>query len=250
MAVMRLNLPFDFVPTEELPGGFCSKVYATGDRVLKVPFQGEELESGFRAALLFSGTLGPQVYENDPASGALVMDRIRPGTKLMDAGLSEEARLEIFAQHVARIQKLPTDGMLPVANYYSESHPLLDHLLNTTTHEVFLHGDLHHENILLSGEQDWIVIDPKGLRGDPAFEAATWLRNPAVTLPSELEVQKQTESRLKQMEAILGWDAWRMLAWTWADFAIDKGEEEPDPTHPWTIFERAIRPMVGNEWTI
>ena len=40
-----------------------------------------------------------------------------------------------------------------------------------------LHGDLHHDNILL-GERGWLAIDPKGLMGDPAFDAANLFYNP------------------------------------------------------------------------
>jgi streptomycin 6-kinase len=41
-----------------------------------------------------------------------------------------------------------------------------------------LHGDLHHENVLDGGERGWLVIDPKGLLGERAYEFATTLCNP------------------------------------------------------------------------
>ena len=40
-----------------------------------------------------------------------------------------------------------------------------------------LHGDLHHENIM-HGPRGWLAIDPKGVLGDPAFDAANWFYNP------------------------------------------------------------------------
>ncbi len=40
-----------------------------------------------------------------------------------------------------------------------------------------LHGDLHHENIMLS-PRGWIVIDPAGLIGDPALDVANMFSNP------------------------------------------------------------------------
>lgn len=40
-----------------------------------------------------------------------------------------------------------------------------------------LHGDLHHDNIL-SGARGWLAIDPHGLIGDPAYDAANLLYNP------------------------------------------------------------------------
>jgi len=40
-----------------------------------------------------------------------------------------------------------------------------------------LHGDLHHDNILF-GARGWLAIDPHGLIGDPAYDAANLLYNP------------------------------------------------------------------------
>ena len=39
-----------------------------------------------------------------------------------------------------------------------------------------LHGDLHHDNILF-GARGWLGIDPHGLIGDPAYDAANLLYN-------------------------------------------------------------------------
>jgi len=45
-------------------------------------------------------------------------------------------------------------------------------------HEVRpLHGDLHHDNILL-GSRGWLAIDPKGAIGDPGYDAANMFYNP------------------------------------------------------------------------
>lgn len=40
-----------------------------------------------------------------------------------------------------------------------------------------LHGDLHHDNILLS-PRGWLAIDPQGLVGDPAYDVANIFGNP------------------------------------------------------------------------
>ena len=40
-----------------------------------------------------------------------------------------------------------------------------------------LHGDIHHDNILRSGD-GWLAIDPKGLVGDPAYDYANSFQNP------------------------------------------------------------------------
>jgi len=45
--------------------------------------------------------------------------------------------------------------------------------------EVVLHGDIHHGNLLHFGDRGWLAIDPKGLRGDRAFDYANLFCNPA-----------------------------------------------------------------------
>lgn len=41
-----------------------------------------------------------------------------------------------------------------------------------------LHGDLHHENILCDTDGQWRAIDPHGLIGDSAYDAANFFGNP------------------------------------------------------------------------
>ena len=41
-----------------------------------------------------------------------------------------------------------------------------------------LHGDLHHENLLCDEAGQWRAIDPHGLIGDPAYDAANFFGNP------------------------------------------------------------------------
>ena len=73
-----------------------------------------------------------------------------------------------------------------------------------------LHGDLHHGNVLHSAERGWVLIDPKGLLGDPAFEYANLLCNP--TLAHAL-----TPDRLEAQLAVIaeesGLDAARLARW-------------------------------------
>lgn len=59
-----------------------------------------------------------------------------------------------------------------------------------------LHGDIHHANIL-SSPRGWLAIDPKGLIGEPAFDAANLFCNP---LDRDLRFR---EDRALSMAAIL-----------------------------------------------
>ncbi|PDQ19440.1 3'-kinase [Mesorhizobium sanjuanii] len=60
---------------------------------------------------------------------------------------------------------------------YVEAAALAQRLL-ANPHEVRpLHGDLHHDNIM-HGPRGWLAIDPKGVLGDPGFDAANMFYNP------------------------------------------------------------------------
>jgi streptomycin 6-kinase len=60
---------------------------------------------------------------------------------------------------------------------YVEAAEIAERLLSDPFEVKPLHGDLHHENILL-GERGWLAIDPKGVLGDPGFDAANMFSNP------------------------------------------------------------------------
>lgn len=74
-------------------------------------------------------------------------------------------------------------------NILNKARRLRDKLLSTTTKEVLLHGDLHHDNIL-KNDHGWMVIDPKGFIGDPAFETTAYICNP---IPDLLHENNPTE---------------------------------------------------------
>jgi streptomycin 6-kinase len=87
-----------------------------------------------------------------------------------------------------------------------------------------LHGDLHHDSILQNGDE-WIVIDPKGVIGEPAYEVAAFIRNP---IPDLLQIENQIEiikdrincfSTLLELphQRIIDWCFVQgVLAWVWA----------------------------------
>ena len=71
-------------------------------------------------------------------------------------------------------------GLFAVADQtpiYAEAAALAKELLATPHKPIPLHGDIHHENIL-RGQRGWLAIDPHGLIGDAAFDAANIFYNP------------------------------------------------------------------------
>ncbi len=60
---------------------------------------------------------------------------------------------------------------------YPEAAKIAERLLTNPRDIRPLHGDLHHENIM-QGTRGWLAIDPKGVLGDPGFDAANLFYNP------------------------------------------------------------------------
>ena len=228
---------WSFTPEEELVGGYCSKVYADVDRVLKIPFQGEEALTGRIASERMSGHLGPVILEADEASGAVLMGRIVPGTKLSDSDLDDEACRGIILGFAAPMERLDTAGLMPVCHFVDATLPLARELLETTTEEVFLHGDLHHENILL-GPNGWMPIDPKGLVGDPAFELSAYVRNPIGVLAEIRDLSGYLRKRILQLSEETGYPSRRI--WGWSLLAL--GSE--DSTLPWSHIHQALNGLA------
>ncbi len=62
-------------------------------------------------------------------------------------------------------------------SFYVEAAGIAERLLANSRDVRPLHGDLHHENIM-HGPRGWLAIDPKGVLGDPGFDAANMFYNP------------------------------------------------------------------------
>ncbi|MEQ8295573.1 MAG: aminoglycoside phosphotransferase family protein [Nitratireductor sp.] len=73
--------------------------------------------------------------------------------------------------------KAAADRKAGGASPYVEAARIAGRLLDNQLNPRPLHGDLHHDNILLSA-RGWLAVDPKGLIGDPCFDAANMFYNP------------------------------------------------------------------------
>ncbi len=85
-------------------------------------------------------------------------------------------------------------------------------------HATPLHGDFHHDNILLA-DRGWLVIDPKGLIGDPVYETANLFQNP-VGAPDLVKNPARIDHLATALANGLGWDRQRILGWAIAHGAI------------------------------
>ena len=220
---------FGFVATAELPSGHCSRIWTDGLRVLKVPFQGEEMTTGRLAAERISGWPGVHVYGSHAPSGALLMERL--GEPLSSAWRPEDddSAINVFLKLALAMRNVSSEEMTDLGSYVGASDPLAMRLLETVTERTFLHGDLHHENILRDQQESvWLAIDPKGLCGDPAYEAVAYVRNPTGLMQGVTDMDRFLHHRIELLSRGLYVPASRVWAWSLVDLQGEAHRQDSD----------------------
>lgn len=209
----------------------CSYAYvepvrrADGTRaVLKLTPPGD-VEAAREAAALaaFGGEAAAAVLEHDAERGALLLERIEPGTQLVElAARDDDAATLAAAGVMLRLRRAPVPGFPDAAEWgraLGEPSELPAPLLARARDEqaelcasaaapALLHGDLHHFNVLRAGN-GWKAIDPKGVIGEPAYETGALLRNP---LGASL-TRPLLERRIALLSEALELDRTRIHAW-------------------------------------
>ena len=164
-------------------------------------------------------TLKNHFPDNDMDATKILCEKLK---ELYKASIPESHNL----YHLSELFKTLDQKLDIPDEILSKAKHLRDKLLSTTTEEVLLHGDLHFDNILKNGDSEsrrssksedgWLVIDPKGFIGDPAFEPAAFLCNPIPAVLQENKPRELIENRINICSAELGIDAQRITDWLYA----------------------------------
>lgn len=202
----------------------------------------------------------------------LMLEYVSPGSSIKDLYLQgqEEQAFQIFIQMVRQIHQSPLteqelqkyEHVQTVAQKLSfldtfesnqdrlrlllpQAIAMNDQLITTQDKPYFLHGDLHHENILLrrrkpeevinengdgrkpedvsvvvqrtkseAESEDAVMIDPQGVIGELCYEMSAFLYNPVVTLLEHDDLVGVITHRFDRLEQELGFDRQRMIEWS------------------------------------
>lgn len=194
----------------------------------------------------------PKILGYDPQIRAFLMEKMSPGQSLkylVQRGQDAEAT-RILAKVIQHLGK-PVDSVKAPFRHVRDFIPtlsklhgkvpselvhlaafLFQDLCMTASQDVLLHGDLHHDNVLSSGDS-WSVIDPHGYVGDPAFEVGAMIGNPLDCYPQG-DLQGILETRLQILSEELSWDAQRILGWCFcysmlsAAWSVEDQQEIPE----------------------
>ena len=224
--------------------------------VLKVGFPSRELMTEIEALRLFDGRGAVRLLAADRDQGALLLERLEPGTPL-STFTDDEAATSIVAQVMrwlwrpvppehpfpsvadwaAGLVRLRarfggTSGPLPAA-LVAEAEALFAELIGSMAELVLLHGDLHHDNILAAQRRPWLAIDPKGLVGEPAYEVGALLRSPMPQLLAMPRPGRVLARRVQQLADELGLDRARLRGWGLAQAVLSAWWSIEDHGHGW-----------------
>lgn len=169
-----------------------------GDVILKIGNPCKEVFTEYNALCEYNGNRFCNVYDSDIDNGIILEEQIIPGTRLRDEK-SFEKRLFIFTKlfnglHIkplnAKIYPTYFEWVSRITEYMSNRDDYKDLysqmkkaknicslLSETYSKKMLLHGDLHHDNILLVSGGEYKIIDPKGVIGDPVFDIPRFILN-------------------------------------------------------------------------
>lgn len=90
-----------------------------------------------------------------------------------------------------------------------------------------IHTDLHYANVLAGYREEWLVIDPKPLNGDPHYEVAPLLWNRTEELRGDFH--GGVRRRLEAVVDAAGLDEDRARAWVLVRMLVNALDPQPDP---------------------
>jgi len=210
--------------------------------VLKVVPEGTDESRSGEALTHWDGRGAVRLVESAP--GAILIERVRPGDDLVPlvlSGRDDEATL-ILCEVMAQLNRPPPAASLPfrtvadwgkgfardreAAKAVGVEAELIDHaeevffeLCASQAAPALLHGDFQHYNVIRDEARGWVAIDPKGILGEPAYEAGAMLRNPQVD-PALVAEPAVIARRVDLISERLGYSRERLIAWCYSQWVL------------------------------
>lgn len=215
------------------------------DVVLKISFpDNTEFFSEIAALRFYNGQGAIAVLQHDEEHAVALLERAMPGKRIGDVE-PDEKQISILCEVMRGIHQLYTNQsqllqpltLLDWANAFKnykkkfdlQTGPIVSNWIERAEDvfiqyskqedQVLLHGDLHNDNIL-SSDRGWLIIDPKGVIGDPVYDIGTYLRNPIADFPKGTDYKKVLIRRIDQIASEMKIDKQRIIDWTFANAVI------------------------------
>ncbi|HET9649936.1 MAG TPA: aminoglycoside phosphotransferase family protein [Microlunatus sp.] len=203
------------------------------DAVLKIGWPHWEAETEHLALRAWAGNGTVELWRADPRRFALLLERARSDRdlhavhaieacktvaalygRLHRAPLPQLRRLSDLCRDWA--DRLPAlrDVNLVSRRFVSQGERLMrDFAEESATDAALIHTDLHFANVLAAEREPWLVIDPKPLAGDPAYEVAPLLWNRWDEVMASTSPRQALLERLYAVVDTAGLDEDRVRDW-------------------------------------
>ncbi|TMV46282.1 aminoglycoside resistance protein [Paenibacillus mesophilus] len=190
---------FQLIPSYSANVVFTCDSECFGKAVLKIgnPSFGAVVTE-YNTLCQYNGKRFCKAFEADPENGVILEECVQPGTPLRDE-CSLADRLAVFCSlykdlHIApaNAENYPTytgwvgriteymskrQDCKPLYGYMKKAEEICLSVSSSYRQKMLLHGDFHHDNILLGPHGEYKLIDPKGVIGDPVFDVPRFLLN-------------------------------------------------------------------------
>ncbi len=197
---------------------YSARAEKWGNVIIKVSEDKKELKSGFDMLKALDGAGCCKAYELDCDLGVAVIEQIFPGCPLREEQ-NHEKRVEAFYSvfHAIHTSKAGCEGHETYMDWLERAErycrysgaaaeirdkmrracQIGQEMFDKYPERVLLHGDLHHDNILLGG-RGYCMIDPKGVVGPEIFDIPRFLLNEFDYVSAE-----ETKAHIERMAGLL-----------------------------------------------
>lgn len=190
---------YQFIPSYSAKIVFSCDSAKFGKAVLKIgnPSSRETITE-FNTLRHYNGRRFSRVFDADIENGVILEESIQPGKPLRNES-SLDRRLSVFCSlykglHIApaneEVYPTYTEWVGRITEYMSKrqdckelyllmkkAKDICSSVSASYSQKMLLHGDFHHDNILLGTEGRYVIIDPKGVIGDPVFDVPRFILN-------------------------------------------------------------------------
>lgn len=190
---------FQFIPSYSVNLVFICESATFGRAALKIgnPSSGE-INTEFNTLCEYNGRRFCSVFDADVENGVILEECVQPGNPLREES-SLDKRLSVFCSLYKGLHIPPANAEIyptytgwvsritetmgkrqDCKELYLYMKKAKDICLSVSTlysQTMLLHGDFHHDNILLGHDGEYKIIDPKGVIGDPVFDVPRFILN-------------------------------------------------------------------------
>jgi len=237
------------IPDTDITLVLLGRSAALGPVVIKASPLADEFRAEATALRLAAGENVARLYDVDFERSVMVIERIVPGTQLRHVAMSDEEATRLAAETVTTMWREVPDpaGLHPLRRWVRglfdwsprpdriapdvirDAQELGRSLLARSSRTCLLHGDFQHHNLLRRASGDWVIIDPKGLIGDPGFEVAAWMYNPPGVSARD-DYRDIVAQRASICADVWGVDRQDLLAWAFVGTVLNACWSASDPS--------------------